>query len=70
MCYVDNYGLELVLFVMFFKKVMVCVYEIIVVIVFNDSVECYISLGVDVVKGYVKIIDFWIVEIKKNDGDI
>ncbi len=34
----------------------------------HDSVERYEGLGVDVVKGYAKIIDPWTVEIARNDG--
>ena len=34
----------------------------------HDSVERYTNLGVDVVKGYAKLIDPWTVEIKLNDG--
>lgn len=34
----------------------------------HDSVERYEGLGVDVVKGYAKIIDPWAVEIARNDG--
>lgn len=67
---VDNYGFNVIEFSMLFKRVMVWVYEVIVVIVFNDSVERYINLGVDVVKGYVKIWDFWIVDICKSDGNM
>lgn len=68
MRHADNYGLEPVSPAMSFKKVMARVHEIIAAIAPNDSVERYASLGVDVVKGYAKIIDPWTVEIKKNDG--
>jgi len=34
----------------------------------HDSVERYEGLGVDVVKGYARIIDPWTVEIARNDG--
>lgn len=64
----ENYGLESVTPTMSFKKVMARVHEVIAAIAPNDSVERYTSLGVDVVKGYAKIIDPWTVEIKKNDG--
>jgi pyruvate/2-oxoglutarate dehydrogenase complex dihydrolipoamide dehydrogenase (E3) component/uncharacterized membrane protein YdjX (TVP38/TMEM64 family) len=36
----------------------------------HDSVERYEGLGVDVVKGYAKIIDPWTVEIARNDGAV
>ncbi|MDY6976252.1 MAG: FAD-dependent oxidoreductase [Pseudomonadota bacterium] len=68
MRHADNYGLEPVSPAMSFKKVMARVHEVIAAIAPNDSVERYTSLGVDVVKGYAKIIDPWTVEIKKNDG--
>ena len=68
MRHADNYGLEPVSPATSFKKVMARVHEIIAAIAPNDSVERYTSLGVDVVKGYAKIIDPWTVEIKKNDG--
>ncbi|WP_334018334.1 FAD-dependent oxidoreductase [Alteromonas sp. S015] len=68
MRHADNYGLEPVTPAMSFKNVMARVHEVIAAIAPNDSVERYTSLGVDVVKGYAKIIDPWTVEIKKNDG--
>ena len=34
----------------------------------HDSVERYTGLGVDVIKGYAKIIDPWTVEIALNEG--
>ncbi|GFD77218.1 pyridine nucleotide-disulfide oxidoreductase [Tenacibaculum sp. KUL118] len=63
-----SYGIEPVTPAMSFKKVMARVHDVIAAIAPNDSVERYTSLGVDVVKGYAKIIDPWTVEIKKNDG--
>ena len=68
MRHADNYGLEPVTPAMSFKRVMARVHEVIAAIAPNDSVERYTSLGVDVVKGYAKIIDPWTVEIKKSDG--
>ena len=68
MRHADSYGLEPVAPVMSFKKVMARVHDVIAAIAPNDSVERYTNLGVDVVKGYAKIIDPWTVEIKKNDG--
>ncbi|TKB04316.1 pyridine nucleotide-disulfide oxidoreductase [Alteromonas portus] len=68
MRHADNYGLEPVAPAMSFKRVMARVHEVIAAIAPNDSVERYTSLGVDVVKGYAKILDPWTVEIKKNDG--
>jgi len=68
MRHADSYGLEPVTPAMSFKRVMARVHEVIAAIAPNDSVERYTSLGVDVVKGYAKMIDPWTVEIKKNDG--
>ncbi|WP_334048007.1 FAD-dependent oxidoreductase [Alteromonas gracilis] len=68
MRHADSYGLEPVAPAMSFKKVMARVHDVIEAIAPNDSVERYTNLGVDVVKGYAKIIDPWTVEIKKNDG--
>src|SRR5690625_7459108 len=34
----------------------------------NASVERYTGLGVDVVKGYARIVDPWTVDIALNDG--
>lgn len=68
MRHADSYGLEPVTPAMSFKRVMARVHEVIAAIAPNDSVERYTSLGVDVVKGYAKIIDPWTVELKKNDG--
>ncbi|AFT74364.1 FAD-dependent oxidoreductase [Alteromonas macleodii] len=68
MRHADSYGLEPVTPAMSFKRVMARVHEVIAAIAPNDSVERYTSLGVDVAKGYAKIIDPWTVEIKKNDG--
>lgn len=64
----DSYGLDAVTPTMSFKKVMARVHEVIAAIAPNDSVERYTNLGVDVVKGYAKIVDPWTVEIKHNDG--
>ncbi|BCO19398.1 pyridine nucleotide-disulfide oxidoreductase [Alteromonas sp. KC3] len=66
----DSYGLDAVTPTMSFKNVMARVHDVIAAIAPNDSVERYTNLGVDVVKGYAKIIDPWTVEIKKNDGGI
>ncbi|MBJ2130240.1 FAD-dependent oxidoreductase [Alteromonas sp. IB21] len=64
----ESYGLEPVVPAMSFKKVMARVHDVIAAIAPNDSVERYTNLGVDVVKGYAKIIDPWTLEIKKTDG--
>jgi pyruvate/2-oxoglutarate dehydrogenase complex dihydrolipoamide dehydrogenase (E3) component/uncharacterized membrane protein YdjX (TVP38/TMEM64 family) len=51
-----------------FKSVIARVMGAIKAIEPHDSVERYTGLGVDVVKGYAKIIDPWTVEIARNDG--
>lgn len=70
MRHAQRYGLEPTTPGMSFKKVMSRVHEVIAAIAPNDSVERYTNLGVDVVKGYAKIIDPWRVEIKLNDGGV
>jgi pyruvate/2-oxoglutarate dehydrogenase complex dihydrolipoamide dehydrogenase (E3) component/uncharacterized membrane protein YdjX (TVP38/TMEM64 family) len=51
-----------------FKKVMQRVHAVIAAIAPHDSVERYTSLGVDVVQGYAKIVNPWMVEIALNGG--
>ncbi|WDT84527.1 FAD-dependent oxidoreductase [Alteromonas sp. 009811495] len=70
MRHADSYGLDSVTPTMSFKNIMARVHDVIAAIAPNDSVERYTNLGVDVVKGYAKIIDPWTVEIKKDDGGI
>lgn len=70
MRHADDYGLDAVEPTLSFKRVMARVHEVIAAIAPNDSVERYTNLGVDVVKGYAKIIDPWTVGIKTNDGAI
>ncbi|MGB1264045.1 MAG: FAD-dependent oxidoreductase, partial [Cognaticolwellia sp.] len=64
----DKYGLESISPEFSFKKVMARVHQVIADIAPHDSVERYTNLGVEVLKGYAKIIDPWTVEIKLNDG--
>lgn len=51
-----------------FKNVINRVHQIIADIAPNDSVERYTDLGVEVLKGYAKLVDPWTVEIALNDG--
>jgi len=51
-----------------FKQTIARVMDVIKAIEPHDSVERYTDLGVDVVKGYAKIIDPWTVEIALNEG--
>jgi pyruvate/2-oxoglutarate dehydrogenase complex dihydrolipoamide dehydrogenase (E3) component/uncharacterized membrane protein YdjX (TVP38/TMEM64 family) len=64
----EHYGLENMAPQFSFKKVMARVHKVIADITPHDSVERYTNLGVDVVKGYGKLLDPWTVEIKLNDG--
>lgn len=68
MRHADQYGLEASEPKVPFKAVMARVLETIKTIEPHDSVERYTDLGVDVVKGYARIIDPWTVEIARNDG--
>ncbi|AOL95625.1 FAD-dependent oxidoreductase [Porphyrobacter sp. LM 6] len=64
----DKYGLTPAEPQVPFKAVIARVMDAIKAIEPHDSVERYTDLGVDVVKGYAKIIDPWTVEIARNDG--
>ncbi|WP_265090698.1 FAD-dependent oxidoreductase [Psychrobacter sp. SWN149] len=64
----ENYGLENTVPQFSFKKVMARVQQVVADIAPHDSVERYTNLGVNVVKGYAKLVDPWTVEIKLNDG--
>ncbi|MGE6474383.1 FAD-dependent oxidoreductase [Psychrobacter sp. NPDC078631] len=64
----EKYGLENTVPQFSFKKVMARVQQVVADIAPHDSVERYTNLGVDVVKGYAKLVDPWTVEIQLNDG--
>ncbi|KAF7763033.1 mercuric reductase [Pseudoalteromonas undina] len=64
----EKYGLQSTTPQFSFKKIMARVQQVIADIAPHDSVERYTNLGVDVVKGYAKLIDPWTVEIKLNNG--
>lgn len=64
----ERYGLDNMTPQFSFKKVMARVQKVIDDIAPHDSVERYTDLGVEVLKGYAKLIDPWTVEIKLNDG--
>ncbi|WP_285713425.1 FAD-dependent oxidoreductase [Erythrobacter oryzae] len=68
MRHADKYGLAAQEPQVPFKAVMARVLETIKTIEPHDSIERYEGLGVDVVKGYARIIDPWTVEIARNDG--
>ncbi|MEA3264768.1 MAG: FAD-dependent oxidoreductase [Pseudomonadota bacterium] len=65
----ERYGLDNADPSFSFKAVMRRIHAIIAAIEPNDSVERYTGLGVDVVKGYAKIVDPWTVEIARDDGE-
>ncbi|MDV7103728.1 FAD-dependent oxidoreductase [Vibrio sp. TH_r3] len=63
-----NYGLEGTVVPFSFKKVMQRVHDVIAEVAPHDSVERYTDLGVEVLKGYGKLIDPWTVEISYENG--
>lgn len=68
MRHADLYGLEGTEPQFSFRMVMQRIHDVIAEIEPHDSVERYTDLGVDVVKGYAKIVDPWTVEIAREDG--
>ena len=64
----DKYGMRPVEPDVDFRGVIARVLGAVTTIEPHDSVERYTDLGVDVVKGYAKIIDPWTVEIARRDG--
>ncbi len=64
-----HYGLEDSTPEFSFKKVMARVQQVVADIAPHDSVERYTKLGVDVIKGYAKLVDPWTVEISHPDGN-
>ena len=54
-----------------FRKVMARIEQVIATIEPHDSVERFEGVGVDVVKGYARLVDPWTVEIARNaeEGD-
>jgi len=68
MRHADRYGLEASEPQFSFRSVMARIHHIIREIAPHDSVERYTSLGVEVLRGYARIVDPWTVDIKLNDG--
>lgn len=64
----EKYGLQSTTPQFSFRKIMARVQQVIADIAPHDSVERYTNLGVEVIKGYAKLIDPWTVEIKLNNG--
>ncbi|WP_337847931.1 FAD-dependent oxidoreductase [Sphingomonas sp.] len=68
MRHADTYGLKGSEPQFDFKAVMQRVHDVIATVEPHDSVERYTALGVDVVKGYARIVDPWTVDIVREDG--
>ncbi|AUN94200.1 FAD-dependent oxidoreductase [Pseudazoarcus pumilus] len=68
MRHAEDYGLQAAEPKFDFRAVMARVHEKIRAIEPHDSVERYTDLGVEVLRGYAKLIDPWTVEIALNDG--
>ena len=64
----DNYGLAPVDPAFSFRAVMARIHAVIAAIEPHDSVDRYTGLGVDVVKGYARLVDPWTVEIAQDGG--
>lgn len=69
MAHADRYGIEPATPRINFRSVMARIHEVIRAIEPHDSVERYTKLGVEVLKGYARIVDPWTVEVALNDGD-
>lgn len=70
MRHADTFGLEATEPRFSFKAVMGRVHAVIAAVEPHDSVERYTGLGVDVVKGYARIVDPWTVEFAREDGGV
>ncbi len=70
MRHASRYGLDDTKPQFSFHHIMTRIHNVIADIAPNDSVERYTDLGVEVLKGYAKIIDPWTVEIALNDGGV
>jgi pyruvate/2-oxoglutarate dehydrogenase complex dihydrolipoamide dehydrogenase (E3) component/uncharacterized membrane protein YdjX (TVP38/TMEM64 family) len=64
----EHYGLKAAEPQFSFRKVMARVHEVIRTIEPHDSVERYTGLGVEVLKGYARIVDPWTVEVAFEGG--
>ena len=65
----SQYGLEPVEPLFSFRKVMARVHRVIGTVAPHDSIERYTALGVEVLKGYAKVVDPWTVEVQLENGD-
>jgi pyruvate/2-oxoglutarate dehydrogenase complex dihydrolipoamide dehydrogenase (E3) component/uncharacterized membrane protein YdjX (TVP38/TMEM64 family) len=68
MAHADRYGIEPCAPQVRFKSVMARIDRVIRTIEPHDSVERYTRLGVEVMRGYAKIVDPWTVEVTLNEG--
>ncbi len=64
-----NYGLDNIDPQFSFKHIMERVHRVISTVEPHDSVERYTSLGVDVVRGYARVVDPWTVEMEMEGGE-
>ncbi|GLS89789.1 pyridine nucleotide-disulfide oxidoreductase [Psychromonas marina] len=64
-----HYGLEDTTPKFSFKKVMQRVHQVVADVAPHDSVERYTKLGVEVEKGYAKLLDPWTVQISYENGE-
>jgi pyruvate/2-oxoglutarate dehydrogenase complex dihydrolipoamide dehydrogenase (E3) component len=65
----DRFGIEPATPRVNFKSVMARIQAVIRTIEPHDSVARYTQLGVEVIKGYARIVDPWTVEVALNEGD-
>jgi pyruvate/2-oxoglutarate dehydrogenase complex dihydrolipoamide dehydrogenase (E3) component/uncharacterized membrane protein YdjX (TVP38/TMEM64 family) len=65
----DLFGIEPATPRVNFKSVMARIQAVIRTIEPHDSVARYTQLGVEVIKGYARILDPWTVEVALNEGD-
>jgi pyruvate/2-oxoglutarate dehydrogenase complex dihydrolipoamide dehydrogenase (E3) component/uncharacterized membrane protein YdjX (TVP38/TMEM64 family) len=68
MAHAERYGIEPAAPRINFRSVMARIHEVIRAIEPHDSVERYTQLGVEVMKGYARIVDPWTVEVALNEG--
>jgi len=64
-----HYGLEDTTPQFSFKKVMERVHQVVADVAPHDSVERYTNLGVEIEKGYAKLLDPWTVQITYENGE-
>jgi pyruvate/2-oxoglutarate dehydrogenase complex dihydrolipoamide dehydrogenase (E3) component/uncharacterized membrane protein YdjX (TVP38/TMEM64 family) len=70
MRHADHYGLNTATPDFSFKKIFERIHAVIAKIEPHDSVERYEGLGVEVLRGYARLVDPWTVEVTAPDGEI